>query len=125
MTAAETGRILAVRVGRGGDLVMITPALRMLLEAFPRAELHLVTTEEGPRVLRGFDPRLTRFLPYHRRIPGSWIRGPRLRAALRRTGYDRVYVFESLPHYRDLVAGVAPEIHFLGRHGAGSHYCDR
>lgn len=125
MTPAGPGRILVVRVGRGGDLVMITPALRMLLDGLPDAEVDLLTSAEGPRILRGFDPRLTRFHLYHRRFPGSLLLRPRLRAALRREGYERIYLFESHPHYRALVEGVAPGIHALGTASQERHYCDR
>ena len=125
MSQALPRRVLAVRVGRGGDLVMITPALRMLLDGLPGAELDLLTSAEGPRILRGFDPRLARYHVYHRRFPGSLLLRPRLRAALRREGYERVYLFESHPHYRSLVEGAAPEVHALGGAPAGRHFCDR
>jgi len=125
MTPAGPRRVLAVRVGRGGDLVMITPALRMLLDGFPDAELDLLTSAEGPRILRGFDPRLARFHVYHRRFPGLLFLRPRLRAALRREGFERIYLFESHPYYRALVEGVAPEIHALGAALQERHYCDR
>ncbi len=125
MTGAGPKRILAVRVGRGGDLVMITPALRMLLDGLPGAEVDLLTGADGPRILRGFDPRLARFHLYHRRFPGSLLLRPRLRAALRREGYERVYLFETHPHYRALVAGVAPEVHALAGAPSPRHYSDR
>lgn len=118
-------RVLAVRVGRGGDLVMITPALRMLLDGFPGAEVDLLTSAEGPRILRGFDPRLARFHVYHRRLPGSLFLRPRLRAALRHEGYERVYLFETHPRYRAFVGGAAPEVHALGVAPPERHYCDR
>lgn len=125
MTPAGPKRILAVRVGRGGDLVMITPALRMLLDGLPGATVHLLTSAEGPRILRGFDPRLARFHVYHRRFPGALFLRPRLRATLRREGYERIYLFESHPHYRKLVEGVAPEVHAFGVIPQERHYCDR
>ena len=126
MTGAATpGRILAIRVGRGGDLVMITPALRMLLDALPETELHLVTTLEGRRFLKGFDPRLTEFHLYHRGFFESRrLRGPLLEA-LRAAAYDRAYVFETHPHYRDRFAGVAPEFHVLGDDPGPRHYSER
>ncbi len=40
-------KLAGIRVGLGGDLVMITPALNGLLAAFPRAEFHLLTSSEG------------------------------------------------------------------------------
>ena len=125
MTPAGPRRVLAVRVGRGGDLVMITPALRMLLDGIPDAELHLLTSADGPRILRGFAPRLARFHLYHRRFPGSILLRPGLRRALRQEGYERIYLFESHPHYRSLVEGVAGEIHAFKTAPPERHYCDR
>jgi heptosyltransferase I len=125
MTPTGSRRVLAVRVGRGGDLVMVTPALRMLLDGLPGLEVDLLTSADGPRILRGFDPRLARFHVYHRRFPGSLFLRPRVRSALRRVGYERVYLFESHPHYRALVEGAAPEVHALGAGPPQRHYCDR
>lgn len=118
-------RILVVRVGRAGDLVMITPALRMILDAIPDAEIHLLGSAEAPRVLRGFDPRITRIHLYHRRFPESLLLPRRTTRALALEGYVRAYVFETHPHYRRLVAGVAPRIHSLEEGGAETHYAAR
>jgi ADP-heptose:LPS heptosyltransferase len=125
MMVGASRRILIVRVGRAGDLVMITPALRMVLDAFPDAEVHLLTTAEGPRVLGGFDPRLTRFHLYHRRLPGSLFLPHRTARTLAIEGFERVFLFESNPHYRKLVTGIAPRIHELTNGGSESHYAAR
>ena len=117
--------MLAVRVGRGGDLVMITPALRMLLDGFPDAELDLLASADGPRILRGFDPRLADFHVYHRRFPGSLLLRSALRRTLRERGYERIYLFETHPHYRALVEGAGHEIHALAAAAPGRHYSDR
>ncbi len=116
-----------MRAGRAGDLVMITPALRMVLDAYPAAEVHLLTTGEGRRVLRGFDPRVTRYHLHSRRFPEDLLARPRLERELRAEGFDRAYVFESHPHYRALVDGVAPAIFGLAERRAGEvvHYCTR
>ncbi len=118
-------RILVVRVGRAGDLVMITPALRMILDAIPDAELHLLGSSEAPRVLRGFDPRITRIHLYHRRFPESLLLPRRTARSLALEGYASAYVFESNPHYGRLVAGAAPRIHALEEGGAETHYAAR
>ncbi|MBN2171659.1 MAG: glycosyltransferase family 9 protein [Candidatus Krumholzibacteriota bacterium] len=122
---AGSEKILVVRVGRAGDLVMVTPALDSLLAALPGAEIHLLTTAEGARVLRGFDPRLTRTWLYKRRFPRAlWLR-PRLRRRFLAEGYARAYVFETHPHYRRWLAGVARETFGLGPAVPGVHYAER
>jgi heptosyltransferase-1 len=116
----QTRRILAVRVGRGGDLVMVTPALRLLLDAFPAATIDLWTGPDGPRVLRGFG--LARMLVEPRRFPDSWFARRRL-AAETRNVYDRAYVFETDPRRARLAA--APSMHVLPSASPREHFADR
>lgn len=118
-------RVLAVRVGRMGDLVMLTPALRMLLDGLPEAEVHVLSTAEGRRVLRGFDPRLAAFHLYHRRFPDGLLGRGRLLRELRTLRFDRVYRFESHEHYRKLLRGVAPETFALAEPPTSAHYAAR
>lgn len=118
-------KILAVRVGRAGDLIMITPALRALLTAMPTAELHLLTSAEGARVMRGFDPRLTRTWIYSRRFPRSWLLQPDLLRRFRAEAYDRVYVFEAKPVYRRWLAGAGREFFGLDAGAPQIHYSER
>ncbi|MEO5616760.1 MAG: glycosyltransferase family 9 protein [Candidatus Eisenbacteria bacterium] len=125
MKVREPRRVLAVRVGRMGDLVMLTPALRMLLDGLPEAEVHVLTTAEGRRVLRGFDPRLAAFHLYHRRFPDGLLMRGRLLRVLRSLRFDRVYLFESHSHYAKLVRGLAPELHGFTDPPRSAHYAAR
>jgi heptosyltransferase-1 len=125
MTNAETGNILVVRVGRAGDLVMITPALRLLLDAFPGSEFHVLTGADGRRALEGFDPRITEFHVYDRKFPAS-ITGPaRLVRELGARGYARAYVFETHSRYRELAGRLTPRVYALDERSAGEHYSAR
>lgn len=125
MQTTASRRILAVRVGRGGDLVLVTPALRLLLDAFPAATLDLLTGPEGPRILRGFDPRLANFLVDPRRFPAAWFGRRRRAAEFARAGYDRAYVFETHPRYDKLTVHAAPERFVLPQASPREHYSDR
>lgn len=107
---AEIRKILIVRAGRGGDLIMITPAVKALLTAFPEAEFHLLTTTDGQRIMDGYSDRITRVLLYTRRFPRTLVRQQRLRREILAEGYDRVYIFEAKPHYRRWLRGTAPRI---------------
>jgi ADP-heptose:LPS heptosyltransferase len=118
-------KILVVRVGRGGDIVMITPALDALLAAFPGAEFHALTTGEGRRVLSGYDPRLDRFFLYTRRFPQTLLLQRRLRRDLAVEGYTHVFIFETKPHYRTWLRGLAPRVHALAASAGVRHFCDR
>ena len=118
----QTRRILAVRVGRGGDLVMVTPALRLLLDAYPEAQVDLWTGPDGPRVLRGFDRRLARMLVEPRRFPASWIARRKLTREAR-GAYDRAYVFETDPRRSGL--GAATSEFVLPKASPREHFADR
>ena len=121
----EPVRSLVVRVGRMGDVVMITPALRLLLDGRPGDEVQVLTTGEGRRTLRDFDPRVTRFHLHTRRwIDGLRDRG-RLLAELRAQGFARVYLFESNEHWRKLVASLGAEVHALDDPPRSAHYAAR
>ncbi len=118
-------KILVVRQGRAGDMVMITPALTQILEGFPDAEVHLVTSPDGRRVLKGFHARLTRFFLYTRRIPQNWWIAPQLVKELKREGYERVFLFETNPHYTKLLDGVSSNMHGITNLEPDVHYCVR
>lgn len=118
-------KILVVRVGLGGDLVMITPAVNLLLQAYPEAEFHLLTTQEGQRVMKDYDPRITRFWPYKRRLLDRLTRQRKLARTLRAEGYSRVYIFEVKSFYRNWLAGIAPVVHIYTDPPGQRHFCEK
>jgi ADP-heptose:LPS heptosyltransferase len=124
MTAAQPSKVLVVRVGRVGDVVMITPALNLLLEGLPGAEIHMLTSGDGLRVLKDYHPRLTRSHLYHRRFPANLLLARRVPEVLQREGYRRIYVLETNRHYHELVSGAAPEIYALEERTGSVHYSE-
>lgn len=124
MTAGKR-KILVVRVGRAGDLVMVTPALNALLAAMPEAEFHLLTGAEGARVMRDYHPRLTRMWIYSRRFPKSLLMQSALTRAFARERYERIFLFEAKPAYRKWLVGLGPQVHALEPQDRERHYCDR
>jgi len=125
MTAESPVKVLVVRVGRVGDLVMITPALNRILDGPDAPEVHLLTSEDGPRGLNGVHPRLTEFHPYNRRFPKNLISPRKLLETLRDLKFKRVYVFETNPHYHRLVDGLAPDQYNLPDASEVVHYSVR
>ncbi len=121
----EIKKILVVRVGRAGDMVMITPALNALLKAFPEAEIHLMTTGEGRRVMKGYHPRITRIWLYHRKFLKNLLLKWKLVREIRPQHYTSVYVFETNPHYHRLLAGTAPTVYQIDDGTPGVHFCNR
>ena len=117
-------KILAVRVGRGGDVVMTTPALDAILAAYPGAEVDVMTSREGRRILGGFDPRMGESWIYRRRFPHGLSFRLNKMSRLRAQEYSHVFVFETNRHYARLLDGVGQQTYVL-RDNAGRHYCDQ
>ena len=96
-------KILAIRVGRAGDIVMVTAALKAMLEIWPEAEVHVLTSPDGKRVLKGFHPRLTQLIIYQRKgIKGLLERG-RVKRQINQTDYDKIFCFEMKSSFLNLV----------------------
>ena len=110
---ATPRKILVVRVGRAGDIVMITAALRRLLASDQTARIHVLTGLDGLRVLRDFDPRITRFLLYNRKSPLQVFRRGSLRRTIREEAYDDIYCLELNPSYQNLWWGSGAAVHTI------------
>jgi heptosyltransferase I len=122
-TAAK--KILVVRVGRAGDLIMVTPAVNALLAAFPEVEFHLLTTSDGRRIMAGYDERITTVHLYTRKFPYTLVQKHQLVKQLRSESYSHIYIFETKPRYRNWLRGLAPEIHALPETSLVVHFSDR
>lgn len=118
-------KILVVRVGLGGDLVMITPALTVLLNAFPHAEFHLLTTGEGRRVLGGFSDRITQTFLYHRKFLRTQLLQRKLKKTFLPEGYSHIYVFEARGFYRSWLQDLTPDFHGMDNQLSAGHYSER
>lgn len=118
-------KILVVRQGRAGDMVMITPALKQIFDGLPEAEVHLVTSAEGRRVMNGYHPRLKKIFLYTRKFPKTLFAGRQLVRQLKEEHFDEVFLFETNPHYLKLMQGVAPRIHRITNLEPDVHYCVR
>jgi ADP-heptose:LPS heptosyltransferase len=98
----------------------VTPALRLLLDAFPEAAIDLWTGPDGPRVLRNFG--LSRILVEPRRFPGSWFARRRITREAK-GAYDRAYVFETDSRRARLQAAKATFV--LPQASLREHFADR
>jgi heptosyltransferase-1 len=116
--------ILAVRVGRLGDMVMVTPALRALRGSFPDSEIHLLTSAAG-RLVLGAEQLVDEFIHYDRSLIRGLLGRRRARSRLARQAYDRAFVFEYDPRYVDLVSGSSAAVHRLAATDRMTHYARR
>ncbi len=97
-------KILVVRVGRVGDMVMITAALTAILKHFQQAEVHILTGGDGQRVLKNFDSRITQFYLYNRKsINAAWVRY-KLKRVIGMENYTHIFCFETNPSYLKLLS---------------------
>jgi len=115
-------KILIVRVGRVGDMVMITPALRALLNNYPDAELHLITSPEGARVLRNFDSRLTEIKVYDRKALLAYFQKQKLTRFIAAANYTDIYCFELNPRYLRMFVGSTATVHTIENYTLKENY---
>ncbi len=106
-------RTLAVRIGRAGDIVMTTPALETLLEAFPEARMTMLTSKDGRRLLNGYHPRLDTIWVYNRSGLGPYFAAKDLKRKISAAGFDSAYCFDSSRSIRALLRGVVRNLHTL------------
>ncbi|OGP59574.1 MAG: lipopolysaccharide heptosyltransferase II [Deltaproteobacteria bacterium RBG_13_61_14] len=94
MPAISPRQILVIRLGRLGDVVLATPLVRALRQAFPQAQVDWVIKQEFASLLQGH-PWL------HLVIPLDTSQGPaglfRLAGELRRRRYDLVLDLHGIP----------------------------
>ena len=94
---AAPRKILVIQLRRIGDAVLITPALDAIRDAWPAAEIHLLTSGAIPDLFEN-DPRVARIWTEPRGRPVGW-----LVLEIRRARFDLVLDFQSIP----LTAGLS------------------
>lgn len=95
--AKALDKILVVRIGAAGDMVMITPALNAILDHFPDSEVALLTSEDGKRLLTGFNERVRTFHICNRKDPLYFLNKYRTLREVKSGNYDAVFCFEHNP----------------------------
>jgi len=118
-------KILVIRVGRVGDIVMITPALRAIIDAYPEAELHLLTSPDGRRVLKGFSPQLTRLIVHDRKSLLAFYHVKKIEEELHKEGYDRLFCFELNPRFINLSKRLTDNAFCIDYSNESAHYSRR
>ena len=122
-------RILAIRVGRVGDTVMITPALNAILQSYPDAELTILASPEGKRVLQNFNPRIKNIWTWNRHsLLQSWRDKKRITQQSSLTKFDKIFCFDTSKSIAGLFTDLDTDFHwFKGasalKHSA-RHYLD-
>lgn len=116
-------KILIIRAGRTGDMVMLTPALKALLRKYPDAEFTLLTSPDGKRTLGDFSDRIGTFWIYNREKPLSFLSRRSIKKKVAGGQFDHIYCFEHNPSYQRLLVDSKAEIHTFWENMAEKHYC--
>ncbi len=104
-------RILVIRTGRSGDIVMITAALRAMLNKFPDAQIDMLTSPDGKRVLKGFHSRVKLKYIHDRKSIFQFIHRRTIKKNILSEGYDKVYCFELNPSTAYFYNHLDTEVH--------------
>ena len=105
-------KILAVRIGRVGDTVMMTPALTALLQYYPDAEITLLVSPVGKLLLKDFHPGIKDIWTWNR----SGLIKPvtdknKILKKLKTTQFDQIFCFDTSPRIAALFADVDTDFH--------------
>lgn len=115
-------KILAIRIGRVGDIVMITPALQAVIDNYPDAEVHFLTSPDGKRVLNGYHPRLKKLIVHDRKSLLAFYHARKIEKELHQEGYDKVFCFELNPRFSDLSKRLTANAYCIDYSNESAHY---
>jgi ADP-heptose:LPS heptosyltransferase len=94
-------RILVLQQRQIGDVLLATPAIGLLKEAYPRAELDFFTETQNAPVLEN-NPHVDRILRLDKKTLGGPLRQVHYYLTTARSGYSLVVDFQQLPRCRYL-----------------------
>jgi len=103
-------KILVIRVGRTGDIVMITAALQAILKKYPHAEIDVLTSPDGRRLLAGFDARLHIRFVHERKSLLEYFKRQGIIRQITAQHYDVVYCFELNPSFTQFYQRASAEV---------------
>lgn len=106
-------------------MLMITPAFRALLDTYPEAEFHLLTSADGARVFKGFSARLTTFLLHDRKALLSKIHLKRLLRQVQACAYEHAFCFELNPTFAPFYQAARDGGHCIDKARPEAHYARR
>lgn len=106
-------KILVVRIGRAGDMVMITPALNALTDKYPNAEITILTSPDGRRVLNNFHPQIKNVWILDRKKLFPFIQRTQLNHAIQKIDFSHIYCFETKANFAKLFRGSKAQQHIL------------
>lgn len=106
-------KILVVRIGRAGDMVMITAALNALINKYSNAEITILTSPDGRRVLKGFHPQIKNTWLLERKKLFPFLQRRQINKNIRTTDFQHIFCFETKASFTKLFNGSNAQQHIL------------
>lgn len=106
-------------------MVMITPAFRALLDNYPDAEYHLLTSADGKRIFSTYSSRITSLWVHDRKSMLEKFKLRRILEHIQRIDYDHVFCFESNPTFMPFYKFFGDKGHCIDNRKPGIHYAKR
>jgi ADP-heptose:LPS heptosyltransferase len=88
-------RILVVRIGRAGDIVMTTAALNALFQCYPSAEFTLLTSPDGNRLLKQYNPLINDIWVWNRSSLTASLQKNKLKSKIKNARFEKIFCFET------------------------------
>jgi heptosyltransferase-2 len=108
--------ILAVRVGRVGDTVMMTPALSAILQCYPQAQLTILASPEGKLLLNDFHPNIKQIWTWDRHgVVKSYADKRSLLKKIAASNFDKIYCFDTSQRIASLFDHSQAEFYWFHR----------
>lgn len=115
-------KILLVRVGRLGDIVMILPALAAIKRCFPEATYYAVTSADGMRLLKAQGWQASQLQLYRNSIFYRLFDILKVKRFIRQGHFDKIFCFENkkrtvswLPKHAAVISSTAELEHYALR----------
>jgi heptosyltransferase-3 len=96
ITNIHPKRILVCQLRQIGDVLLSTPAIRLLKEKYPEAEIDMLTEKKCAPVLEN-NPHLERVWPIDKKALKNPLKALRYYAKVGGAGYDLIVDFQQLP----------------------------
>lgn len=106
-------KILVIRIGRAGDMVMVTPALTALIGKYHDAKITLLTSPDGRRVLNDFHPQINNIWVLDRKKLFPFIQRMQIKRAIQQSAFKHIFCFETKASFKKLFHDSTAQQHIL------------
>lgn len=115
-------KILIVRIGRLGDIVMILPAIGEIQQQYPEAELYVLTSQDGVRLLKAYGLSSEQMHCYSNQLLKRAQQVHAARTFVAQHHFDKIFCFE---HKRRTVSWLPASATVINDSYKEEHYARR